>query len=145
MPHWSATNTATSKEIWVEPVNRFLGALSVYTSDFLLLNGTGQQKKKVSINTETKQSDNGEISVSITVKGSGKHNLEIKAYNAVASVNKKEINLGGNKSEEIELDLKVSDKTRPYVAVISTDSDPDLQKEIVGSFIKPSFWQDLKE
>ena len=33
MPHWSATNTATSKEIWVEPVNRFLGAVSVYTSD----------------------------------------------------------------------------------------------------------------
>ena len=71
--------------------------------------------------------------------GSGKHNIEIKAFNAETGFNEKEIDLTGDRSEKIELDLKVTDKTSPYVAVVSADNDPDLQKEIIGSFIKPTF------
>ncbi len=33
----------------------------------------------------------------------------------------------------------IDDKLRPYVAVISLVRDPDLQKEISGSFIKPVY------
>lgn len=139
MPHWSATNTATSKEIWVEPVNRFLGALSVYNSDNQYMKPAGQKEKKTAISTETLQSDNGDVAVTITLKGSGRHNILIRVYNAKAGFDKKEANLAEGKPEEIRLDLKVEDKSRPYVAVISVDGDPDLQKEITGSFIKPAF------
>ncbi len=38
-PNWSATNTATYKEIWVEPVNRFMGALAVYLSEPEMVSG----------------------------------------------------------------------------------------------------------
>lgn len=139
MPHWSSTNTATSKEIWVEPVNRFLGAVSVYSSYNKHKTSENKQKRNLTIKTETLQSDDGNISVKITLEGSGRHYIEIKVFNAEAAFNKKEINLTGNGPEKIELDLKVTDKFKPYVAVLSVDNDPELQKEITGSFIKPSF------
>jgi len=139
MPHWAATNTATSKEIWVEPVNRFLGAVSVYSSFNNSEPSEDQPKGNIAIKTETLQSADGNISISITLEGSGEHNLEIKLFNAEAPFNKKKIDLAGNGSEKIEFDLKVTDRSKPYVAVVSVDNDPDLQREIVGAFIKPNF------
>ena len=76
------------------------------------------------------------------VEGSGKYNLETKLFNAETAFNKKEIDLKGKRSEKVQLDLNVTDKSIPYVAVISLDKEPDLQREIVGSFIKPSFKTD---
>ena len=70
-----------------------------------------KQKKNITIKTETLQSDDGNISVILTLKGSGKHNIEIKAFNAETGFNKKEIDLTGNTSEKIQLELKVTDKT----------------------------------
>jgi hypothetical protein len=139
MPHWAATNTATSKEIWVEPVNRFLGAVSVYSSFNNSEPSEDQPKGNIAIKTETLQSADGNISISITLEGSGEHNLEIKLFNAEAPFNKKKIDLAGKGSEKIEFDLKVTDRSKPYVAVVSVDNDPDLQREIVGAFIKPNF------
>lgn len=139
MPHWCATNTATSKEIWVEPVNRFLGAVSVYTSVNQHMDKSDQNVKKLTMKTETMQSENGNVSVTLTLKGSGKHNIEIKGFNTETVEYKKEIDLSDTTSEMIHIELKVTDKSRPYVAVICADKDPDLRKEIIGSYIKPSF------
>ena len=66
-PTGPSTNTATSKEIWVEPVNRFLGAVSVYYSDNQYKTSENKQKKNITIKTETMQSDNGDISVNINI------------------------------------------------------------------------------
>ncbi len=139
MPHWCATNTATSKEIWVEPVNRFLGAVSVYSSYNNNMQSGSQQKRNITIKTETLQSDDGNISVNLILEGSGKHNIEIRLFNAEAALNKKEIDLSARGSEKIQFGLKVTDKSKPYIAVIYADNDPDLRTEIVGSHIKPSF------
>jgi hypothetical protein len=139
MPYWPATNTATSKEIWVEPVNRFLGAVSVYSSYNNKEASATQQKRNITIKTETQQSDDGNISVNLTLEGNGKHILEIRLFNAETVLNKKEIDLDTKGSEKIQLNLKVTDKSKPYVAVVSVDNDPELQNEITGSFIKLSF------
>ncbi len=139
MPHWAATNTATSKEIWVEPVNRFLGAISVYNDDNQNRKSESQLKKNITLNTETVQSENGVITVTLIVTGTGKHIIGIKEFNAETSTSGKEINLTEGGSEKIRFELKVSDKRSPFVAVISVDNDPDLRKEIFGSYIKPSF------
>jgi hypothetical protein len=50
-----------------------------------------------------------------------------------------EIDLSEGKTEKIYLNLKVMEKMKPYVAVISADNDPDLQREITGSLIKSNF------
>ncbi len=83
----AATNTATSKEIWVEPVNRFLGAVSVYESENHRDDPVVQTKKNISVKAETTQTDNGDVTVTLTLSGSGKHTIGIKAYNAETGFN----------------------------------------------------------
>lgn len=134
MPHWSSTNTATSKEIWVEPVNRFMGAVSIYSSENNLVSGETEPDSKIHIQTETISTDNGTISISVTLTGTGTHEVEIKSFNAKTNINKQKISLRGNTSEKLQLELTVTDRNKPYVAVISADKNPDLRKEITGSF-----------
>jgi hypothetical protein len=138
-PCWPATNEATSKEIWVEPVSRFLGAASVYASQEQNVSTKQEPGKDIQIQTETVQSDKGVVAVTITLTGAGIHDIEIKAFNAKSNIDKKQIDLTGSKTEKIQLELKVTDLNKPYVAVISVDKNPVLNKEIVGSIINTSF------
>jgi hypothetical protein len=135
-PWWPATNTATTKEIWVEPVNRFLGAVSVYNAYYQHLN---KQKRSLELTTETVEKENGELRVTITLKGRGRHSITVKTFNAAADMVKSEVDLKESKAGKINLNLKVLDKMKPYVAVIIADNDHDLQKEITGSLIKSNF------
>lgn len=80
--------------------------------------------------------------VGIPITGSGNHEIEIKAFNAEASFIKKQVALSDGKPEIIQLELKVADMNKPYVAVVSADKNPDLRKEIVGSVINTSFLAD---
>lgn len=132
-PHWSGTNTATSKEIWVEPVNRFLGALSVYTSYYQHIKN---QKRNPEISTETITNGDGKIVVTLTVNGSGKHELAIRAFNAETEITGKEFDLKEGRTEKAVLHFKISDRMKPYVIMISADKDPELSKEVTGSLIK---------
>lgn len=137
-PYWSATNEATYKEIWVEPVSRFLGAVSVYASQDQLLSARQDLWKNLQIHTETVQSDKGSVVVTITITGTGSHEVEIKAFNAKAGFDRKQVDLSVSKTEKIQLELNVADQKKPYVVVITIDKNPDLRKEIVGSFIDAS-------
>lgn len=134
MPYWPATNSATYKEIWMEPVSRFMGTVSVYSSTDQLITTKQESGENVQIDTETVQSESGEVTVTIIVRGTGKHNIKIKAFNAKANLESKEISLSVSKAEKIQLVLKVADLTMPYVAVISVDQNPVLRKEIVGAY-----------
>ncbi len=136
-PYWSATNNATSKEIWVEPVNRFLGAVSVYSACYQSL--PSSKAKPIDIQTETIQSDKEIVSVIITLKGSGKHDIQIATFNAETDFTGKQIDIQANKPEKITLELKIADKSKPYVAVVRVDNNSDLNKEIVGSYIHLPF------
>jgi hypothetical protein len=136
MPHWSSTNTATSKEIWVEPVNRFLGAVSAYNAYYQHCNN---HTRSIALTVETAQKENGEVPAVITFKGSGKHSFAVRVFNADADVVKGEIDLDGSSQKRINLNLRVKDKMKPYVVVVSADNDPDLSKEITGSLVKQSF------
>jgi hypothetical protein len=137
-PYWPATNSATYKEIWMEPVSRFLGAVSVYTSQNQSSSTKQSSGKNIEIHTETVQSEKGAVSVTITLTGTGTHALEIKAFNAEANFTSKQITLSGKKTEKIQLALQVADQTKPYVAVISLDKNPGLRREIVGSYSNAS-------
>jgi hypothetical protein len=136
MPHWSATNTATSKEIWVEPVNRFMGAVAVYSSASFDKKVQVRAAGNPQITTETLQKPDGDIILTVTVKGSGKHTISIRTFNASAGIDRKEIDLAVGKTEKFSLELKIPEKLKPYVAVISADNNPDLNREITGSCIE---------
>jgi hypothetical protein len=124
-PFWShSTNNSTFKEIWIEPVNRFMGTVSVYASEYQLFS---EIRDTVEIETETLQSDGGVVAVTITLTGTGKHEIEIKSFNAGLNIHKIQVDLSGDNREEIELELNVTDQGKPYVAIISVDKNPDLR------------------
>ena len=133
-PYWPATNSATFKEIWMEPVSRFLGAVSAYTSHA----NPGKPGQTVEIQSETSQSDKGVASVTLTLTGTGKHQIDLRAFNAKSEFGSKQIDLLASKTEKIQMELTVADRNKPYVAVVSVDKNPDLRKEIVGSYSNAS-------
>lgn len=137
-PYWSATNDATHKEIWVEPVSRFLGALSIYNSSTNLLTGEKGQDEDIRIRTKTQRSGQ-ELIIRISATGTGLHEFGLKAFNAASSEDKKQIDLSGNGSAEIQYVLNIDDPGMPYVAVISIDKNPQLRQEIVGSLVETTF------
>jgi hypothetical protein len=134
-PFWPATVSATFKEIWMEPVNRFMGAVSVYSSQD---QARQQSAKNVKIATQTSQGDNGTVSVTLTVTGSGKHQLDLQAFNATTNFSGKQVTLLAGKPIKIQLQLNVVDKNIPYVAVVAADKNPESRKEIVGSYSNAS-------
>ena len=135
MPHWCATNTATSKEIWVEPVNRFLGAVSILASDGIMPSPGKSEAKGTEIRTETSRTEDGAVNINVTITGSGRHSIEVRTFNATANTRSQQFELAGNNKAETTLKLKVTDKNKPYVAVITLDGDPESRKEIVGSYV----------
>lgn len=87
---------------------------------------------------ETVQSDKGVVAVTITITGIATHEVEIKTFKAKANIDKKQIILSDNTTEKIQLELNVTDQNKPYVAVISVDKNPELRKEIIGSYVNAS-------
>ena len=135
-PQWSATNDATYKEIWVEPVNRFLGAVAIYNS----ISKLKSQQMENDIQMQTKiVSESTTPSYLISITGNGKHELEISSFNASSNIDKISFDLNGDTPEQMKLELKVVDEQKPWVIVLTADQDPMLRHEIVGEMIKPSF------
>jgi hypothetical protein len=137
-PYWSATNDATHKEIWVEPVNRFLGALSIYNAAGNPLTGKGRSGEDLQIETDSQQTGQ-EWTIRISATGSGKHEIGLRVFNTASSVEKRTIDLSGNGSAELQYVLNIRDPEMPYVAVVTVNDDPAFNHEIVGSMIETPF------
>jgi hypothetical protein len=134
-PHWSATNTATYKEIWVEPVNRFLGALSVYLSEKNMLYSGQDTGLELQLKTESQMVGDNRLKLVVTASGKGEHTLLFRTFNAHSDIDKKQINLSNSSVEELELDLNINNTRKPYIIVIMDDQDPELRREVVGDMV----------
>lgn len=132
MPHWCATNTATSKEIWVEPVNRFLGAVSVYANSGSIC--PSGKEKNINIEIREEKKPEGNVTLTMRISGSGKHEINIKNYNSSADFTARQIELSVNNVAVLKSELKITDSNKPYIILIIPDKNCELQKEIVGSF-----------
>ena len=138
-PDWSASNDATHKEIWVEPVNRFMGAMSIYNSvgpDFYNENGL---TKEVKIKAEKLSPGGNSPKINLVLTGSGKHELEILSFNAKAGGIPETVELEGNKPVTLPVEITIPDKDIPWVVVVRIDHDPDQRIEITGSLIDAQF------
>ncbi|MBS0000066.1 MAG: glycoside hydrolase family 9 protein [Cyclobacteriaceae bacterium] len=133
-PYWSATNNATHKEIWVEPVNRFLGALSVYTSFAEPSAVAEKDEEEIQFRAGSERSGQ-EVTVLVTLNGKGKHEVLLRTFNAAADEDVKSADLSGNGPGEVQFKLKIIDPDMPYVVVIMLDNDPGLRTEVIGSAV----------
>jgi hypothetical protein len=134
-PFWSGTNTATYKEIWVEPVSRFLGAASVYAFYNSVMPDSRKKQKTVQMEAETTPAGDNSVNVVLTINGKGSHNVEIKTFNCSTNEGIMKVTLSTGKPGKINLKLGIIDDKKPYVAVAVVDNDPDTRTEIAGALI----------
>jgi len=131
-PYWHASNYATPKEMWIAPVNRFVGTVAAYTD----YKNRPEDKSTDNIRLEVEKlpSDGMKQKAVLTIEGTGHHQIAIKAFNATTNLTEDQsVNLKKGKPAKIELDYITTDKSKPYVIVITVDNDSQLRKEIVGS------------
>lgn len=133
-PYWHASNYATSKEMWIAPVNRFIGTVAAYTEN--KIHSENKITNDIRVEVESLQSARGQKSI-LTVKGTGDHEIDIRSFNATTNLSNSSFTLSKGKPETIELDITTLDKNKPFVIVIMIDGKPELRKEIVGTYYSP--------
>lgn len=131
-PFWSGSNYATSKEMWIAPVNRVVGTIAAYMEGSFKPKATSTSSVQLTV---IEKKENGEPRYTLQLKGAaGKHTLSVKAFNATSASHKQVIALTKNRVTEIPLDVQVIDKQKPYVLVVSVDNAMETKTEIVGAY-----------
>lgn len=132
-PYWSGSNEATFKEIWVEPVNRFLGTMSVYIQNVK----APSAKHAVQITAAVAKADRDSrtLRLDVTVRGKGKHTVGVKTFNAKSAILEKSVELSGDKPAEIEWQFQIDDPDKPWVIVIIVDGNYGTRQDLVGAYV----------
>ena len=132
-PHWSATNTATYKEIWVEPVNRFMGALAVYLSEAGIQGLQENQEPSMEISFEENNADPQQVICEISAKED--MDVTLKVFNLETPGENNQLRLDPNLTTKVT--LKIIDPNKPYIALVLNENGE--HQEAVGAGIKMSF------
>lgn len=128
-PFWSGSNYATSKEMWIAPVNRVVGTIAAYMENSFK---PKVNEAKVQLKVLEKK-ENDETSYTLQLKGTaGEYTLSLKAFNATSTFNEQVITLADKKLTELPLPIQVIDKQKPYVLVVSLNDS--VRTEIVGAY-----------
>jgi hypothetical protein len=138
-PHWSATNNATYKEIWVEPVNRFMGALSVYLSDRKKRSSVKESQEAVQIDIRSDLGTPNSKKVHAYVSSELKIKLSVRTFNLENIDQNKQISLNHNESGEMQMDMNIINPDMPYIVVLTNVEDPNQRWEAVGAGVDPIF------
>jgi len=136
-PYWSGSNEATFKEIWVEPVNRFLGTMSVYAQKSWSASAKHSSDSDVRIGAAVAKvdRDSRSLRLEVTVSGQGKHSLAIRTFNAEPEWLERPVQLSSEKPATIGWDLRIDDLEKPWVIVVTADGEPGLRQDLVGAFV----------
>jgi hypothetical protein len=134
MPYWSGSTEATFKEIWVEPVSRFLGTSSVYAME---ARQTAQSDVKIEPVVADANQSSRRLKVNIAVKGHGRHTIGVRAFNAETLLREQVVELAANKPVNLEWQFQIHDAQKPWVIVFAADGDWQRHREIVGAFVSP--------
>ena len=78
-------------------------------------------------------SGKGEVSVLLTVSGSGRHKFTIRTDNITFNHPELELELEHGIETTLEWEGQISSKEGPWIAVVVPDEDLSLRKEVMGS------------
>ena len=138
-PHWSATNTATYKEIWVEPVNRFMGALSVYLGeqDLAAAGRPDADAQLVEAGLNPEAGDPGKVK--LILAGEAGWEFSIRTFNLGADVPTENQVFQLDSEGKGEFVLEIVDSGKPYIAVIAAADNPLDFVELTGAGVDMAF------
>lgn len=131
-PYWSATNSATSKEIWVEPANRFLMTVHLYRQHG---QAAPTPDKGLSLAVAPIDPRSGQqVTVTARVNGLGKGRLELKAANLEPSVRSIEVDLNDGAPPSLSFDFHYKDDGQPFVVVATFRGEKTaIRRDVTGA------------
>ena len=137
-PYWSGSNYATFKEIWVEPVSRFLGAISIYAmpSPPAPRRRAANEPVKLDVAVGPVDRDDRTLELEVTATGAGKHEITVRTFNCTADAPRRRIELFPDKPVVVRWTLPIEDPQKPWVLVITADGDKAQSREVVGAFVE---------
>lgn len=133
IPYWPVQNTWTYKEIWIHPVNQWMGLMRemVYLPDRF----TAEKNREHPFNmiVTEKTTPKGEISLTAVIKGSGSHNFDLRTSNISVKGSTKKVTLESGREVVLKWQARTIDHDEPWVAVIVADNDISKRWEITGT------------
>lgn len=138
-PYWYASCEATFKEIWVEPVNRFLGAMSVFLANPQSVAAKNPDEfPSIAVVSTKANADAGTLHVVLEIRGTGEHTIGFQACNATSAMPataSHHVRLAPSRPMSLCLDFRIADPAKPWVIVFLADGDRRTQREVVGAFV----------
>lgn len=126
-PYWHGSAYATSKEMWIAPVNRFMGTVATYMETNVPVN------EELSVKVEKKESKKAVQKVVLVLNGKGKHRLDIRLFNAITDFVSQEVSLTEGEELRLELNIQIQNIHKPYVIAFVADGNTDVIAEINGA------------
>ncbi len=127
-PYWHGSAYATSKEMWIAPVNRFMGAVAAYTE------AQPEADENIQMRIEKEPIAASSQKAVLVLSGKGKHRLELRLFNATSDFASCEVTLTEGEEQRMELTLKVADTNKPFVAAVIADGNLNTKVEITGAY-----------
>ncbi len=128
-PYWHGSAYATSKEMWIAPVNRFMGTVATYMEKEVGDAGA------VSLAFEKDEREGETFSAVLILKGTGTHKIGLRLFNAESDFVPQTVTLVEGEELRMNITLNVRDASCPFVAVAVADDDTALSAEISGACI----------
>lgn len=126
-PYWHGSAYATSKEIWIAPVNRFMGAVAAYMETDTPANESIAMHIEKAASKETAQK------AVLVLKGKGTHQLDIRLFNATSDFAAQQVELTEGEEVRMELNFQITDANKPFVAVVVADQNTATTTEVNGA------------
>lgn len=140
-PYWSGTNYATYKEIWTAPTERFLWLMAYYPLPDVaeVAQASADAKAAVRLEARMQAADeaNASVTVEVTAKGAGAHDIAYRAFNAEVVEPAQHIDLTDGRPATVRANVRIKDPTKPWVVVVVADGDRRTQQEVFGPIARP--------
>lgn len=126
-PYWHGSAYATSKEMWIAPVNRFMGTVAAY------MEAEAPDNKTITMRIEKEASKESTQKAVLVLKGKGAHQLDIRLFNATTDFVSQQVSLTEGEELRLEMNLQIQDVNKPYVAVVVADGNTLTIAEVNGA------------
>jgi hypothetical protein len=133
IPYWPVQNTWTYKEIWIHPVNQWLGLMRETESLAGILFSSRKAEKPFSIELSENTSPKGDVTITATLQGNGTHSFDIRSNNLKIKSTLKKTDLVPGRKITIRWQAETLNPDEPWVAVIVCDNDLNDRIEVSGS------------
>ena len=129
-PYWPNSNYATFKEIWTAPTERFLWIMAY--NDLPAADASKAGVRLTAQVGDVNEAD-GTAVVQLTVEGTGSHAIQYRVFNGSIADPVSKIDLKENEPANLTMTLKIADRTKPWVVVVTADDDWNTRQEVFGA------------